>query len=116
MVDVPKKVKIGPQVFSIIQRSSKDDGMLNDGSYGYTLDSQNLIVIDGSLDVSKKKSVLMHEVLHAVRMVYDPSVKPTEKDDYESWEHHFINIYETGLTLLMQDNPKLVEWLSEKTS
>ena len=111
MVDVPKKIKIGPQVFTVKERTSADDGMLNDGSYGYTLDSGNLIVLDADVHISKKRAVLMHELLHAIRMVYDPTVKPNKDDDYDSWEHHFIAIWEFGVLAVLRDNPKLVEWL-----
>lgn len=114
MVDVPKKIRIGAQSFEVIQRSSKEDGMLNDGNYGYTLDVQNVIVIDSDLQESKKRVVLVHELLHAARMVFEPHTKPTEKDDYEAWEHHFINIFENSLVMILQDNPKLVEWLLGK--
>ena len=114
MVDVPKKIIIGAQVFEIIQRSSKEDGMLNEGNYGYTLDVQNVIVLDSDLHDSKKKIVLIHELLHAFRMVFEPSIKPTEKDDYDAWEHHFINIFENNIVMVLRDNPKLVEWLLAK--
>jgi len=114
MVDVPKKVIIGAQVFEIVQRSSKEDGMLNDGNYGYTLDVPNVIVIDADLHETKKRVVLIHELLHASRMVFEPSIKPTEKDDYEAWEHHFINIFENSIVMILKDNPKLVEWLLGK--
>jgi Zn-dependent peptidase ImmA (M78 family) len=114
MVDVPKKITIGAQVFEVIQRSSKEDGMLNDGNYGYTLDVQNMIVLDEDLHETKKRVVLMHELLHASRMVFEPSTKPTEKDDYDAWEHHFINIFENSVIMMLKDNPKLVEWLLGK--
>ena len=39
-----KSIKVGPQRFDIIERNQGEDGMLNDGAYGYTLDHQNLIV------------------------------------------------------------------------
>lgn len=114
MVDVPKKVTIGAQVFDIVQRSSKEDGMLNDGNYGYTLDGQNTIVLDVDLHETKKRVVLIHELLHASRMVFEPSTKPSEKDDYDTWEHHFINIFENSVVMILQDNPRLVEWLLGK--
>jgi len=34
-----KSVKVGPQKFTIVERSPKEDGMLNEGAYGYTLDN-----------------------------------------------------------------------------
>ena len=111
MVDVLKSVKIGVQVFEIIERTQKEDGMLNEGSYGYTIDTQNVIVIDSNLHVSKKKVTIMHEVLHAARMVFDNSVKPKKSDDFEAWEHYFIGVWENSLIMVMRDNPELMQWL-----
>jgi Zn-dependent peptidase ImmA (M78 family) len=111
MVDVLKSVKIGVQVFEIIERTQKEDGMLNEGSYGYTIDTQNVIVIDSNLHVSKKKVTIMHEVLHAARMVFDNSVKPKKSDDFEAWEHYFFGVWENSLIMVMRDNPELMQWL-----
>lgn len=114
MVDVPKKIVIGVQIFDIIQRTQKEDGMLNDGSYGYTLDTQNLIVIDSGMHITKKKVTLMHEVLHAARMVFEGPVKPKKTDDFEAWEHYFIGVWENSLIFVIRDNPELIAWLTEK--
>lgn len=111
MAEVPKSVKIGVQVFDIIERTQKQDGMLNDGSYGYTIDTQNTIVIDSQMHISKKKVTVMHEVLHAARMTFDNSVKPKKSDDFETWEHYFIGVWENSLIMVMRDNPELIEWL-----
>lgn len=114
MVDVPKKIVIGVQVFDVLQRTQKEDGMLNDGNYGYTLDTQNVIVIDVNMHITKKKVTILHEVLHAARMVFDNSVKPKKTDDFEAWEHYFIGVWENSLIMVLRDNPELLEWLLEK--
>jgi Zn-dependent peptidase ImmA (M78 family) len=111
MAEFPKSVKVGVQVFDIIERTQKQDGMLNDGSYGYTIDTQNIIVIDSQMHISKKKVTVMHEILHAARMVFDNSVKPKKSDDFETWEHYFIGVWENSLIMVMRDNPELIEWL-----
>jgi hypothetical protein len=106
----PTSVKIGPQTFDVEYRNTNLDGMLNDGSHGYTLDQGNLIVIANDLSVSKQKIVLMHEVLHAMRMIFENSV-PDKEADYERWEHFFIGVYENSLIMFMRDNPDIVNWL-----
>lgn len=107
----PSKIIVGTQVFEVVFRTRQNDGMLNDSNYGYTLDTENLIVVDSSLAESKKKITLWHEILHAVGFVFDTSVKPTKKDDFATWEHYFIGIYEEGLVMVLRDNPELVEYL-----
>ena len=114
MVDVPKSIKIGVQVFEVLQRTQKEDGMLNDGSYGYTLDTQNVIVIDSGLHLSKKKVTMLHEIMHAARMVFDNSVKPKKTEDFEAWEHYFIGVWENSLIMVFRDNPELLEWLMQE--
>ena len=101
----PSQVKIGPQVFTIEYRNPKEDGMLNDSSYGYTLDQGNLIVVASDISV--------HEILHAARMIFEGTTIPTKKSEYEKWEHHFISIFENAFLVIIQDNPDLINWLSE---
>lgn len=106
----PTSVKIGPQSFSIEYRDTNLDGMLSDGSHGYTLDQGNLIVIANDLSISKQKIVVMHEVLHAMRMIFENGM-PDKESDYEKWEHFFIGVYENALIMFMRDNPEIVDWL-----
>jgi IrrE N-terminal-like domain len=106
-----KSIKIGPQTFDIVVRDPKQDGMLNDGAYGYTLDGSNVIVLNASNSNGKQQITLLHEILHAVRMNYEGMPKPSKEDDFEAWEHYFIAMYETGLLGVLKDNPKLVETL-----
>jgi hypothetical protein len=106
------RVKIGPEVFEILFRDPGQDGMLGDGNYGYTLDSGNLIVISTAISLPKQRVTLMHEILHAARMIFE---KTTPKKDakYGEWEHHFIGLFETSLVMLMRDNPDIVEWIQK---
>ncbi len=110
-MSIPSSVKIGTQVFDIVLRDRKSDGMLNDATFGYTLDIENLIVIDSTLKLSKQRITLLHEILHAIHAVFDTSVKPTKKDDFDVWEHYFIGVYEEALLLVLRDNPELIKYL-----
>ncbi len=106
------KVKIGSQVFTIEFRKTNSDGLLNENNYGYTLDQGNLIVISSDISVSKQKVTLVHEMLHAARMIFEGTSIPKKKADYEDWEHHFVSIFENALLVILQDNPEVIEWLS----
>lgn len=107
---LPDKVKIGPQTYTIEFRSESEDGMLNDGTQGYTLDAGNLIIISKSISATKQKITLMHEILHACRMTFENGM-PKKGADYDEWEHFFIGVYENSLIMIMRDNPELIEWL-----
>jgi hypothetical protein len=110
---MPASIKVGTQVFNVIERSPDIDGMLSDGTYGYTLDEKNLIVISSDIHKTKKQITLLHEILHACRMVFDNSLKPKKSDDFEVWEHYFIGTVEHSLLLVFSQNKGLVEWLLE---
>jgi len=109
----PEKVKVGSQVFNIVFRDPKDDGMLNDGTNGYTLDLGNLIVVSSALSRSKQQVTLLHEILHAMRMVFENGL-PKPEADFEEWEHFFIGVYENAMLMFLRDNPELVAWLEKE--
>ena len=108
---IPKSVKIGAQVFDMAERTKKQDSLLAESNYGYTRDDINLIVVDSTLHLTKKKVTLLHEVLHAARMVFELSVRPSDKASFDDWEHYFISIYEQSLITILKDNPELLKWL-----
>jgi Zn-dependent peptidase ImmA (M78 family) len=109
-------IKIGAHNFAVQQRAKSEDGMLNDGNHGYTLETNNLIVIDKNLSQSKKQVVLLHELLHAIRFANDGMPKPRKKDEFEEWEHYFISLYESNLLAVLKNNPHLVEWLTNENA
>jgi len=109
---LPSKVKIGPQIFSISFRDPNEDGMLNDGTMGYTIDAGNIIVLAKNMPKTKQRVTLMHEILHAARYTFETGM-PKKGDDYDKWEHYFIGIYENVFIMILDDNPELVEWLQD---
>ena len=111
MSGCPSQVRIGVQTFDIVFRTRDKDGMLSDSTLGYALDQQSLIVIDSTLNESKKKVTLFHELMHATRMVFASPVEPGPKDDFDVWEHHFIATWENSLLMVLKDNPELRDWL-----
>ena len=117
---LPKKIKIGSQTWTVEERSKLTDGMLNDDSYGYTLQQSNMIVVDKALPISRKRQTLLHELLHAIRYTQGGSgIKPDMEnvlphEVISTWEHYFIGVYEDGLLSVLRDNPSLVSFLLEK--
>jgi len=110
---IPKSVKIGAQTFELYERTKKQDSLLGEGNYGYTRDEVNQIVVDSELHITKKKVTVLHEVLHAARMVYELPVRPKERASFDEWEHYFIGIYEQSLLLILKENPELIKWLTK---
>ena len=113
---MPTKVKIGAQDWTIVERSRDDDGMINDDSYGYTLQKSNFIVIDKNCPPSRKRQTLFHELFHAVRFSNGSSgIKPDMEnipadDVIYTWEHYFIAMYEDTMLSVFRENPAIVEY------
>lgn len=115
-MDMPTRIKIGPQVFTVVERDGKGDATLHDGAYGYTLDGKNLIVLERSLPFTKKQVTLFHEIMHACRMTFENPTKPKKSSEFEEWEHYFVGIFESSLLMVLRDNPELVAWLLQEDS
>jgi hypothetical protein len=109
---IPKSIKIGAERYTIVERSVLEDGMLNDGCYGYTLASGNLIILQRDIPITKKQVTVLHEILHSIRMTTDGLNRPRREDEYEDWEHHFIGMWDNGLLAVLKENPELTEWLT----
>jgi len=114
---LPTKVKIGAQDWTIVERSRDDDGMINDDSYGYTLQKSNFIVIDKNCPSSRKRQTLFHELFHAVRFSngssgIKPDMENIQSDDViYTWEHYFIAMYEDTMLSVLRENPAIVDYL-----
>lgn len=114
---VPSKVKIGAQDWTIIERSRDDDGLINDDSYGYTLQKSNVIVLDKSCPPSRKRQTLFHELFHAIRFSNGSSgIKPNMEDIQPdeviiTWEHYFIAMYEDTMLSVLRENPAVLDYL-----
>ena len=110
-MDTPNTIKIGAQIYKVVERHPNEDGTLSDRNYGYTLDAGNLIVLDSSVDLTRKQVTLIHEIMHAIIATYSGYAKPQKEAEIDEWEHYFIGLMEGNLLTVFQDNPKLVKWL-----
>ncbi len=109
---MPTEIKIGTQVFRVKTRDSKEDGMLSDGSYGYTMDAASLIIIDAGISKAKQRTTFVHELLHAIQMTFGGATKPSKDADFEEWEHYFIGTYEESLLIVLKENPEVAKYLT----
>jgi Zn-dependent peptidase ImmA (M78 family) len=114
---VPTKIKIGAQDWTIVERTRDDDGLINDDTYGYTLQKSNLIVLDKHCPPSRKRQTLFHELFHAIRFSngssgIKPNVEDVQSDELISiWEHYFIAMYEDTMLLVLRENPTVSDYL-----
>lgn len=110
---LPKTAKIGTQIYQIIERDPATDGGLTD-ALAYTLPQTNVIVLASNLPIQRQRSLLIHELLHALIYSFSRLDRSEKNDDFDQWEHYFIGIIQEPLTMLLRDNPALVTWLTAK--
>lgn len=108
---LPKQIRVGSQYYRIVERAPEEDGMLGE-SYAYTLVESNLIVFRKDLPLDRKRSILIHELLHALIFTFSRTDRVEKNDNFDEWEHYFIGLVQEPLTLLIRDNPELVEFLT----
>jgi Zn-dependent peptidase ImmA (M78 family) len=111
---IPKTVRVGTQTWEIIEQKRKHSSEFQEGTYGYTIDRDNTIIIDSEMPIGMKRVTLFHELLHAIRFIYGGSYKPKKDTSYEEWEHYWIGIYEEPVILMLHNNPELVAFLLSK--
>lgn len=114
---LPSKIKIGAQDWLVIERSSSNDGIISEDSYGYTLQKSNTIILDKDCPPSRKRQTLFHELFHAIRFSngssgIKPSMDDIQPDEVLStWEHYFIAMYEDTLLSVLRENTALTNYL-----
>lgn len=108
---LPSKVKVGAQVYKVIERTQGEDGGLAD-ALAYTLVESNLIVMRKDLPEDRKKSVLIHEIMHALVYSFSRQDRQEKNEDFDAWEHYFIGIMQEPFLMVLRDNPDLVSYLT----
>lgn len=107
----PKQIKIGTHYFEVTEQKRKHNSDFQDGTYGYTIDKDNTIVLDIEMPLSMKRVTLFHEVLHAIRFIYGGSYQPPKTTTYGEWEHYWIGMVEEPVVQVLRDNPEFAEFL-----
>lgn len=110
-MNLPKKIRVGSQIWEITEQKRKHNSEFLDGTYAYTVDKDNTIVLDAEMAHSIRRVTLFHEVLHAIRFVFGGSFKPKRDTTYEEWEHYWIGLYEEPVLMVLRDNPELLAFL-----
>jgi hypothetical protein len=108
---VPSAVTVGSQVYRIVERTPGEDGGLSD-SHAYTLNASNMICLSVELPPARKRSFLMHELLHAMIFTFSQSERNDKSENHDEWEHYFIGLVQEPLVMLLRDNPDLLEYLT----
>lgn len=113
MSKLPTSVLIGQRVFTIEERISFDDDTM-DTAYGYVSFNSDRIVLRRDLTEGMRRSTLLHEILHAARQVFAPTVPdPKSFEKKMEMEHWFIGVWEESLITILRSNPEVAKFLLE---
>jgi len=104
---IPKEIKVGAHVYKIrLVAGLEEEGVKANGM----LDSDACeILLLRSLTHTKMQEILLHETLHAIFYAI-----PNKSNILE--EEEFVTHASPHLLQVLQENPKLVEYLSTKSS
>lgn len=99
---MPKTVKVGPHVYSVLRKPAS---ALGEENLGHCDSSALQIWIKERLRRSKAQEILLHELLHAIVL---QALDTTKKHDDES----YVVVTAPILLQVFHDNPELVEYLT----
>ena len=103
-MNIPEKIKVGYRDYKLeewkqtVATANEAQGQFfsKEGIIGYTVDEKGV----------SHANTLLHEILHAI--VYQWNIELGDK------EEPVVNGLTNGLTTVLVDNPKLVDYLKEK--
>ena len=102
---LPKSVKIGPHVYSVVDEERAILALRDEGKYGITRPDRLEIHVDPSGAHTQVADTLLHEVLHCI---WDQGALRTEDPGLEE---RVICSLATGLLDALRSNPKLADFL-----
>lgn len=102
MTPMPASVRIGPHVYSILRKPAA--AMPN--SWGSCDNGTLQIWVRQRLKLSKSKEILLHEVFHACLHSSVNGGSYNEEED-------FVEALSPALLQVIQDNPELLEYLTQ---
>lgn len=109
----PSKVVIGPHTYDILwgEASWKKHSTGNDeNDIGQTLVRESKLLIHGwDLSLSQAQDTLLHEILHAILRTWGWQGLDLGKG--HDLEEAVVSITTPLLLKVLQDNPKVYEWL-----
>ena len=104
-MQIPEKIKIGYRNYKLeewkqtVANANEAHGQFfaKEGVIGYTAEEKGV----------SHANTMLHELLHGI--IYQWSIELGEKE-----EEHLVNALSNGLTTVLVDNPKLMDYFKEK--
>jgi hypothetical protein len=116
----PTAIKIGPHTYTVYWSKASWAKYLNKGDdQKYAGRTQNLLtrifINAWSMSLSQQQETLLHETLHACWFVsgWGDDEYGWPNEDKDQIEEHLIRLNSPILLQVLQDNPVLIEWLTE---
>ena len=103
MTSLPTKIKIGYRTYKVVSLPDMVREMCGINGAQHAEDA-NIFVSD-KLDEQERAMVVLHECMHGI---FRNANLPDEK------EEEYVTLLTYGLCSLIQDNPKLIDYIKEK--
>lgn len=101
----PTILRIGYQDVKVIVDPDTKIPKQDSGQYR----DDGFIFLSGEYSLNESVNLLIHEVLHAVYYTY--GMRNVIED--KTKEEYLVNTFANGLTQVIKDNPKFLEWVKE---
>ena len=103
---LPKEIKVGPYIYQILLKDNiRDDG--DRKCFGICVHHEHVIMIDVLCPEDRARVVVIHELLHALMELVG-----LDKEAYK--EEEIVVALAPALTMLLMDNPTLLEYLNAR--
>ena len=111
-ITLPKSIKVGPYIFSIIARS-ENWSHENECAGLCRTDHHSIDVVTERRTAGFVLDTLLHEIQHAIWWTMDLKELKDVKD--EDREEEVVRRMATGWAMVYVDNPGLIEFIEEAT-
>lgn len=98
--EMPKRVRVGCYIFKVEVGQEWEHNSRSE--FGHVNLCSQIIRVHPALSKQKLANTFMHEIIHAIHMVYDLGDNSTEEA--------FTSRTANGICAFWQDNPQAVKW------
>lgn len=112
-MEIPQTIKIWGHNYKILKRKEPKYSIGNEvrSALGLFHANEHKIIVKSTMTPTQEIETLIHEILHGV-FYYSNVNAHTDHD--QKIEEHYVDTIANGITLILKDNPELLDYIKEK--